>query len=170
VNGATCPPGWPPRGVVPQPRAYGIVTVLERRRGRCGAALKQARGLVGPVPGGSAAWGALHWGGPTGSATRMPGAVVESASHWRDEVGWWREGAASPGGPAGPARAAAGERGARGSGPAPGPAPGLPPVAELDRELGFRSIVAMELCEAGARARAGMLGSAAPPATGWARL
>jgi hypothetical protein len=184
VNGATCPRSWPPRQVIPQPRAYGVVTVLERRRGRCGAALKQARGLVGPVPGGSPAWGALRWGSPAGSATRLPDGVVKSASTWRDEVGWWREGEgararggpgapgprpASPGGAAGPARAAAGERGARASGAAPGPAPGLPPAAELDRELGFRSIVAMELCEAGARARAGTLGGAAPPETGRAR-
>jgi len=110
VNGATCPRGWPPRQVIPQPLAYGVVTVLERRRGRCGAALKQARGLVGPVPGGSPAWGALRWGSPAGSATRLPDGVVKSASTWRDEVGWWREGEG--------ARARGGRAGR--AGPAPG--------------------------------------------------
>ena len=51
-----------------------------------------------------------------------------------------------------PARNGAGSRRADGA-PAAG-APSLPPAAPLDGEVGQRVVIAMELCEAGARTQA----------------
>jgi len=163
---ATRPHGKPPEVFAP-PRAYGFVSSAARRRGGFGAPLEQACSQLEPMPGGTAAWGILHWGSPTGSAVHTLDGTVECAQSWRDGVSWWhasaraRPEAGMPGplpavGRWGrlwrPARNGAGSRRADGA-PAAG-APSLPPAAPLHGEVGRRVVIAMELCEAGARAQA----------------
>jgi len=154
VAPATRPDGEPPEVFAP-PRAHGFVNLAEWRRGGCGAAFKQASGWVGPVSCGSAVWGTLHWGRPTGSATNVPNGVVESADDWRDELSWWPEAArarAEEGAPGPPPRA--GGRCSRAGGAAATGAPSPLPAAPSDCQMMYRAMVAMELCEAGARTQA----------------
>jgi hypothetical protein len=163
---ATRPDGKPPEVFAP-PRAYGFVSSAARRRGGFGAAVEQACSPLEPMPGGTAVWGVLHWGSPTGSAVHTLDGTVESAKSWRDEVSWWhasaraRPEAGAPGSlPAAcswgrlwrPARNGVGNQ--RADGAPAARAPSLPPTAPLDGEVGLRVVIAMELCEAGARTQA----------------
>jgi hypothetical protein len=163
---ATRPDGKPPEVFAP-PRAYGFVSSAARLRGGFGAAVEQACSPLEPMPGQTAAWGILHWGSPTGSAVHTLDGTVESATSWRDEISWWHEAARAPpeaGAPGPllatcswgrlwrPARNGAGNR--RADGAPAARAPSLPPAAPLDGEIGVRIVMAMELCEAGARTQA----------------
>jgi len=153
VAPATRPDGKPPEVFAP-PCAYGFLNLAEWRRGGCGAAFKLASGWVKPVSCGTAAWGTLHWGRPTGSATNMPNGVVESANDWRDELSWWPEAArARPeeGAPGPPPRASG--CCSRASSTAATGAPSPLPAAPSDCQMMYRAIIVMELCEAGARSQ-----------------
>ena len=154
---ATRPDGKPPEVFAP-PRAYGFVNACARRRGGFGADLKLDYVSDGVLVRGTAMWGILHLGSPTGSAVHTLDGTVESAKSWRDEVSWWHASAGAH-----PAvcswgrlwryvRNRAGSRKADGAPAAP--APSLPPAAPLNGEVGVRVVIAMELCEAGARAQA----------------
>ncbi len=148
-------------------RRHAHTALCAVRRGGAGASARPSSSPLEPIPGGTAAWGILHWGSPTGSAVHTLDGTVECAQSWRDEVSWWhasaraRPEAGMPGplpavGRWGrlwrPARNGAGSRRADGA-PAAG-APSLPPAAPLHGEVGRRVVIAMELCEAGARAQA----------------
>jgi len=153
VAAATRPDDEPPE-VFTLPRAYGFLNLADWRRDGC-KAFKLASGWVGPVSCGTAAWGTLHWGRPTGSATNVPNGVVESADDWRDELSWWPEAArARPedGAPGPPPRA--GGRCSRACGAAATGPPSPHPAAPPDCQMMYRAIIAMELCEAGARSQA----------------
>jgi hypothetical protein len=114
-------------------------------------------------------WGTLHWGSPAGSSTSVPSGVVESSNTWRDELAWWRTAlqpapAAYARGPllnagagvdvASARQDGAGTRHAEASNRAVGGAPGALPAAPPTDQGTWRCIIAFELCEAGACARA----------------
>jgi hypothetical protein len=164
----TRPEGQPPR-VFASPLAYGSVTLQEWRRGDCGAAFRQACGWKSTARSDTNMWGTLHWGSPAGSSTSVPSGMVESSSTWRDELAWWGTAlqpppAACARGPllsagdgvdlAGARQDDAGERHAGASNHAMVGAPGAPPAAPPTDQGTWRCILAMELCEAGARDRA----------------
>jgi hypothetical protein len=114
-------------------------------------------------------WGTLHWGSPAGSSTSVPSGMSESSNTWRDELAWWRT-ALRPA-PAACARGllleagarvdlasarqdCAGGRHAEASNPIVEGAPSAWPAAPPIDQGTWRCILAMELCEAGARALA----------------
>ncbi len=114
-------------------------------------------------------WGTLHWGSPAGSSTSVPSGVVESSNTWRDELAWWRAALGSAPavcarGPLSNAGAGLDLVGARQDGAADWHAeagnravvgaPGALPAAPPTDQGTWRCIIAFELCEAGARARA----------------